>query len=172
MSERDGVQILCARCEDVTPHTHIIGRTCICSKCGTETQAPTNVEMPVRNPNDKDDQEETMVKLTAEQNEEIKRRYEAGEKVAALAAAYQMDRSSIYDTLRKMKAKKPARGRTAGRVKAGPRQDGGAPQAGGLKAAIREMVAEILDARLDELGLLKVADLDKHVEAALARALK
>jgi len=59
--------------------------------------------------------ETEMIKLTPEQNEQIKTRYEAGEKVADLAAEYKVDRSSVYDSLRKTKAKRPGK---AAKVKA------------------------------------------------------
>lgn len=129
--------------------------------------------------------ENTMkTKLTDEKIAEIRADYAAltTEERTAAARKEIADKHGVsmptfmkYTKLMEQKAPKgPKPGRKGRRVKVSPaaRPEGPAHQAGGFKAALQAMVVEIMDARLNELGLLKVVDLDKHVEAALARAIK
>ena len=112
-------------------------------------------------------------RLTDEEKADIGRRYQEGATVTTLAADFHVSGQCIRTVVKKLKAQ---RGRKPGRVAKVARPEAGAPQAGGLKAAIMAMVEEAVERRFNALEKSVVqltdADMDAKVEAAMARALK
>ena len=118
-------------------------------------------------------------RLTDQEKADIARRYQEGATVSTLSHDFGVTGQCIRTTLKRAKAH---RGRKPGRVAKAPRPEAGAPQAGGLKAALQAMVDAAVEQavqkrwdQMEEYFKVKVEcalDIDKQLEAALARVLK
>lgn len=109
-------------------------------------------------------------RLTAEEKADIIRRHEAGEANSVLAADFKVSENAIWYTCKKAGKSKVKRTKSprASRQAVEPQGE----QAGGLKAAIQAMVDVAVEAKLADLGYVKVDELDAKVADAMARALK
>lgn len=160
----------------------------------SETVTPAGETKPSGSETNNPKEETMKTKLTDEKIAEIRADYAALPEDQRTPAARRelADKHGVsmptfmkYTKLMESKpAKAPAGGRKGGRRVKAPRPEGRAPKAGGLKAAILAMVEAAVEKRMAALekrveqlaesrqDRIDIPDLDKQVEAALARALK